>query len=96
MAGRACVRREGLATDEEEEQQDEVSDVPPTVYATSDKSPSKARHRKESRSRLKNTAACQCLGWCPPVLGVVARQFSGWLPAGGARTTQPMYPTALL
>ena len=29
---------------------------------------------------LKNTVACQSSCWCPPVLGLVARQFLGWCP----------------
>ena len=31
---------------------------------------------------LKSSAACQFSGWCPLVLGLVARQFLGWSPLG--------------
>ena len=33
-------------------------------------------------SILKSKAACQFSGWCPLVLGLVARQFLGWSPLG--------------
>ena len=35
------------------------------------------------RSRLKSSAVpVQFLGWCPPTVGTVARQFWGWSPCG--------------
>ena len=53
------------------------------VPGTSDRQPSESKYLKN------NTAACQYPGWCPPVLELVARQFSGWSLAGRrVRTTR--------
>ena len=43
--------------------------------------------------RLKRTPACQLWGWCPPVLGMVARLSLGQSPTGFARPQLKQHPS---
>ena len=55
--------------------------------ATSDTMLDPRRKYERDRSKLKrNEVPVQFLGWCPPVLGPVARQSLGWSPLRGARS----------
>ena len=77
----SAATRNPTETDSKKPTQHAVDGVQRTTPATSDtlRDPRQKNARDESGSKC-NEEPVQYLGWCPPVLGSVARQFWGWSP----------------